>query len=48
MKQNETEPSKIEQDRSKTNVFVSNCEKEEKRKKTKLRFFMEGSEEKRK
>jgi hypothetical protein len=39
MKQNEVKHSKIEQDRSKTNVFVSDCEEEEKRKKTKLRFF---------
>jgi hypothetical protein len=30
---------KILQDRSKTNIFVSNCEEGEKRKKTKLRFF---------
>jgi hypothetical protein len=47
-KQNKTEPSKTEQDRSKTIVFVSYCEEEEKRKKTKLRFVLEGSEEKRK
>jgi hypothetical protein len=39
MKQSEVKHSKIEQDRSKTNVFVSYCEEEEKRKKTKLRFF---------
>jgi hypothetical protein len=47
-KQNKTKPSKTEQARSKTNVFVSYCEEEEKRKKTKLRFVLEGSEEKRK
>jgi hypothetical protein len=32
-------PFKIVPDRSKTNIFVSYCEEEEKRKKTKLRFF---------
>ena len=38
-KQNEVNSFKILQDRSKTNIFVSNCEEGEKRKKTKLRFF---------
>jgi hypothetical protein len=40
-KQNKVQLFKILQDRSKTNVFVSNCVEEEKRKneKTKLRFF---------
>ncbi len=38
-KQNESKPFKIVQDRNKMNVFVSDCEEEEKRKKTKLRFF---------
>jgi hypothetical protein len=37
--QNEVKPFKIVQDRSKTNVFVSDCEGEEKRKKANLRFF---------
>jgi hypothetical protein len=46
MKQNEVKHSKIEQDRSKTNVFVSYCEEEEKQKKTKLCFFLERSKEK--
>ncbi len=36
---NEVKPFKILQNRSKTNIFVSDCEEEEKRKKTKLRFF---------
>jgi hypothetical protein len=45
--QNEVKPFKIVQDRNKTNVFVSYCEEEEKRKKAKLRFFLERSEEKR-
>jgi hypothetical protein len=39
MKQNEVKSFKILQDRSKTNIFVSNCVGREKRKKTKLRFF---------
>ncbi len=39
-------PFKILQDRSKTNVFVSDCEEEEKHK-TKLRFFWEQSEKNR-
>ena len=39
MKQNEVKSFKILQDRSKTNIFVSNCVGGEKRKKTKLRFF---------
>ncbi len=38
-KQNEVNSFKILQDRSKTNIFVSNCEEGEKPKKTKLRFF---------
>jgi hypothetical protein len=38
-KWNEVKPFKIVQDRSKTNIFVSYYEEEEKRKKTKLRFF---------
>jgi hypothetical protein len=37
-KQNEVKLFKILQDRSKTNVFVSNCEEEEKRK-NKASFF---------
>jgi hypothetical protein len=37
--ENEVKPFQIVQNRSKTNVFVSDCEEEEKRKKTKLRFF---------
>jgi hypothetical protein len=37
-KQNEVKLFKILQDRSKTNVFLSNCVEEEKRK-NKLRFF---------
>jgi len=39
-KQNEVNSFKILQDRSKTNIFVSNCVEGEKRKKTKLRFFL--------
>jgi hypothetical protein len=35
----EVKPLKILQNRSETNVFVSDCEEEEKRKKTKLRFL---------
>jgi hypothetical protein len=46
-KQNEVKTFKIVQDRSKTNLFISYCEEEENRKKTKLRFFWERSEEKR-
>ena len=38
-KQNEVNSFKILQDRSKTNIFVSNCEEGEKRKKTKLRLL---------
>jgi hypothetical protein len=38
-KQNEVNSFKILQDRSKTNIFVSNCVEGEKRKKTNLRFF---------
>jgi hypothetical protein len=38
-KQNEVKTVKTVQDRSKTNLFVSYCEEEEKRKKTKLRFL---------
>jgi hypothetical protein len=45
-KQSEVNLLKILQDRSKTNVFVPNCVKEEKEK-TKLRFFFEKNEEKR-
>ncbi len=37
--ENEVKPFQILQNRSKTNVFVSDCEEEENRKKTKLRFF---------
>jgi hypothetical protein len=37
--QKEVKSFKILQDRSKTNIFVSNCAEGEKRKKTKLRFF---------
>jgi hypothetical protein len=39
MKQNKTEPFKIEQERSKTNIFVSDCEEKEKRKKRSFVFF---------
>ena len=46
-KWSEVKPFKIVPDRSKTNIFVSYCEEEEKRKKAKLRFFLERSEEKR-
>jgi hypothetical protein len=46
-KQKKAKPSKIVQDQIKTNVFVSYCEEEKKRKKTKLRFVLEQSEEKR-
>ncbi len=38
-KQNEVKTFKIVQDRSKTKLFISYCEEEEKGKKTKLRFF---------
>jgi hypothetical protein len=38
-KRSEVKPFKILPDRSKANIFVSNCEEEEKRKNTKLRFF---------
>jgi hypothetical protein len=37
--ENEVKLFKILQNRSKTNVFVSDCKEKEKRKKTKLRFF---------
>jgi hypothetical protein len=40
-KQNKVKPCKILQDRSKTNIFVSNCVEEEKQKKMKLRLFWE-------
>ncbi len=46
-KWNEVKPFKIVKDRSKTNNFISYYEEEEKRKKTKLRFLLEQSEEKR-
>jgi hypothetical protein len=39
MKQNEVKHSKIEQDRSKTNVFVSYCEEEGKQTKNEASFF---------
>jgi hypothetical protein len=39
-KQNKVKSFKILQDRSKTNIFVNNCVEGEKRKKTKLRFFL--------
>jgi hypothetical protein len=42
MKQNEVKHSNIEQDRSKTNVFVSYCEEEEKQKK---RSFFSGKKQ---
>jgi hypothetical protein len=42
-KQSEVKPFKIVQDRSETNIFVSYSEEEEKRKKTKLRFFWKES-----
>ncbi len=38
-KQNESKPSKNVQDRSKTNVFVSDCEEEGKRKKNEASFL---------
>ena len=37
--ENKVKLFKILQNRSKTNVFVSDCKEKEKRKKTKLRFF---------
>ncbi len=46
MKQNEVKSFKIFQDRSKTNIFVSNCVGGEKRKKL-IFVFLEQSEEKR-
>jgi hypothetical protein len=45
-KQNEVRLFKILQDQSKTNVFVSNCVEDEKRK-NEASFFWEKSEEKR-
>ncbi len=39
MKQNEVKSFKIFQDRSKTNIFVSNCVGGEKRKKNESSFF---------
>jgi hypothetical protein len=45
MNENEVKLFKILQNWSKTNIFVSDCEEEEKQK-TKLRFFWEQSEEK--
>ncbi len=44
-KQNEVKTVKIVQDRSKTNLFVSYWEEEEKWKKTKLRFFWKEAKE---
>ena len=46
-KWNEVKSFKIVQDRSKTNIFVSYCEEEEKQIKMKLRFVLEQSEENR-
>ncbi len=43
--ENEVKPFKILQNRSKTNVFVSDCEEKEKRK-NEASFFWEQSEEK--
>ena len=46
-KQSEMNLLKILQDRSKTNVFVPNCVKEEKRKNEASFFYIKKSEEKR-
>jgi hypothetical protein len=46
-KQNEAKTFYILQDRSETNVFVSDWEEEKRRKKKKLRFCLDRSEEKR-
>jgi hypothetical protein len=46
-KQNEVKLFKILQDRSKTNIFVSNCVEEKKLKFRNFVFFGEKSEEKR-
>jgi hypothetical protein len=46
-KWSEVKPFKIVPDRSKTNIFLSYCEEEEKRKKNEASFFLKQSEEKR-
>jgi hypothetical protein len=45
MKQNEAKPSKIVQDRSKTNIFLSDCEEERKRTKNEASFFWNKAKE---